>query len=57
MRKDRPRFGQFILPPLLQQRRPMSGQDQRPLTPSGHVDEELPVRQVAGKLQQLFTIL
>ena len=57
MEKNRPRFGRLILPPLLQKRRPMSGQDQRPLTPAGHVDEELPVRQVAGKLQQLFTIL
>ena len=35
MGKDGPRFGQFILPPLLQERRPVGSQYQRPLTLAG----------------------
>ena len=55
--KGSARISRFRLPPLLQERRPVRGQDQRPRFPPGHIDEEFPVRQVAGELQEFFTVL
>ena len=49
--KDSARIGRLGLPSFLQERRPVGGQDQGPRVFSRHVDEEFPVRQVAGELQ------